>query len=179
MKTRFPADGNVALAVQAKTPMKCKVRVRIPAWCTGEVAIAVNDAAVLRGRPGTYALLDRQWKDGDTVSFTLRMAFRATRYIGENEIQGHVRYGLEYGPFLMAFVGALGKDIPILIRQDPKQPATWLKAEPLKPLHFTIAGQENYRVMPYWQVPHAQEFTCYPVIELPVGAPAAVVPVPR
>ena len=176
MKSQFPASGDVTLVVKTPGPVPLKLRVRVPAWAMGDVPMHVGGKLAATGRPGTYAVLDRTWFDGETVTFTLPMGFRVTRYVGEDAIKGHQRCALEYGPILLAFVGPLGKDIPVLVRHDPKDPARWLEAESGKPLHFTIAGHETHRVMPYWQVPHARQFTCYPVIESPDGAAAVTEP---
>jgi hypothetical protein len=114
--------------------------------------------------PGTYAVIDRTWRAGDAVSLALPMGFRAARYAGENEIKGYERWALEYGPVLLAFAGPLGKEIPAHVRQDPRKAAEWLTPAPGKPLHFTVRGLDGFTVMPYWQVPHDQPFTCFPVM---------------
>src|SRR5208282_2845054 len=96
------------------------------------------------GRSGSYAVLDRTWSDGDTVTFTLPMDFRVTRYTGADQIAGHERYAVEYGPILLAAVGPLGKEIPVEIARDPAKPRDWLRPRMDHPLHFTIEGDRDH-----------------------------------
>ncbi|MGC8625720.1 MAG: hypothetical protein ACP5VQ_10725, partial [Phycisphaerae bacterium] len=58
------------------------------------------------GKPGTYQSLDRVWSDGDTVTFSLPMAPRLSLYTGIDQMPGGLRYGLQYGPILLAVVAA-------------------------------------------------------------------------
>ena len=70
MATAFPFQPDVELRISAVRPVRAKLRIRIPAWASKDVAIRVAGAASVAGKPGTYATLDRVWRDGDTVSFT-------------------------------------------------------------------------------------------------------------
>jgi hypothetical protein len=119
------------------------------------------------GQPGTYAVLERTWRDGDRVAFTLPMDFRVIRYAGRHAIAGHERYAIEYGPLLLAAVGPLGKTIPLSIAHDPAKPQEWLKPEAGTPLRFAIDGDPAHVFMPRYQVPENQAFACYVVIEPP------------
>jgi len=57
-----------------------------------------------------------------------------------------------------------GIRLPVEVCQDPEDFPRWLKPVDGKPLHFTIEGNPNHEVMPYWQVPLDQTFTCFPVL---------------
>ena len=107
--------------------------------------------------------LERVWADGDTVSFRLPLGLRTHRYEGEDKIPGAERYAVEYGPLLLACVGPLEGGVP-RIPHDPARPADWLKPDPRRPLHFRIAGVATHYFAPYWQLSHAEPFTCYPVM---------------
>jgi hypothetical protein len=152
MKGRFPFDPKVMLKLALSQPTAMKLRVRVPSWASQDMPIAVNGQATVVGKRGSYAVLDRTWADGDTVTFTLPMDFRVTRYSDFDKIAGHERYALEYGPILLAVVGPLGKTIPMRIAHDPATPKRWLKAKPGQPLHFAIEGDAEHSFMPYWQV---------------------------
>lgn len=71
--TRYPWDGQVALAVSPERPAEFDVALRIPGWCR-EATLAVNGQpqpmpALQRG----YAVLRRTWKAGDRVELNLAM----------------------------------------------------------------------------------------------------------
>jgi len=163
MNSKFPFQPQISLKVAATQPVVMKLRVRVPAWASKDMPIAVNGRQAVLGKPGTYAVLDRTWSDGDAVTFTLPMDFRVTRYTGADRIAGHERYALEYGPILLAAVGPLGKEIPVEIAHDPATPQDWLRPKMDQPLHFTIEGDSEHSFQPYWQVAD-QTFTCFPVL---------------
>ena len=155
--TGFPMDGNMELRFAAVSPVTMKVRIRMPGWLESGVGIFVNGAPLLTGRPGTFASLDRTWVDGDRVSFELPMRFRLTRYSGVDRDETQERYALEYGPVLMALLGATRLDIAseMLIRS--------LAPISGSPLRFGIAGYPDCAYVPYWQV-QDEPFTCYPTL---------------
>ena len=77
--TRFPYEENVALTVSAPQGGKMNLRVRIPSWLTEETEILLNGSCAAVGKPGSYVSLNREWTDGDTVSFRLPMQMKASR----------------------------------------------------------------------------------------------------
>jgi len=162
MNSKFPFQPQVELKISTTQRVAMKLRVRVPTWASKDMLITVNEKKVVVGKPGTYAVLDRTWSDGDTIAFTLPMDFRVTRYAGADQIAGHERYALEYGPILMAAVGPLGKEIPVDIAHDPSRPHDWLTTQD-QGLHFAIEGDSQHFIEPYWQVAD-QTFTCFPVI---------------
>ena len=164
MKTSFPDSPDVQLAFTLDRPQRSTIRVRTPSWAATEMPIQVNGKTVATGRPGSYAVLDRTWQPGDTIAFTLPMAFKLTRYTGMDKIPGHERCALEYGPILLAIEGS----------DDARLLATGTKAEDFvkqltpifgQPLYFDIAGNPDHHYAPYFAIKY-DLFTCYPVIDL-------------
>lgn len=172
MITDFPFGSKVELHVSAAQPARSAIRVRVPGWATNDVAFVMNGKTVARGKPGSYATLDRTWMPGDTVSFELPLALRLTRYTGTDEVAAGGRYALEYGPILMALTGM--KDTagttPLALKPD----ALLKKLKPIsgKPLHFSIDGEPDLAYMPYWEVDD-ECFTCFPVLTGTSPTPAA------
>jgi DUF1680 family protein len=165
MATEFPFRPDVELRLSAARPVRARLRVRVPAWAARDVAIRVNGSAAATGKAGTYVTLDRVWKDGDAIAFTLPMDFRMTHYAGVDRVAGQEQYALEYGPILMALVGGVdaagGAVVPIAPEDLPKR----LREKTGQPLHFSMeSGPERQEYMPYWQVVADQPFTCYPVL---------------
>jgi DUF1680 family protein len=81
--TDYPFSGDVTLRVTPQHPTKFRLRLRIPAWAEGAHA-QVNGGALENVRAGGYALIDRCWQAGDTVSITLPMRPRLHRHIHRN-----------------------------------------------------------------------------------------------
>ena len=125
--------------------------------------IRVNGQVVATGRPGSYVPMEREWRSGDSIAFTLPMALKLTRYTGLDKIPGHERYALEYGPILLAIQGS---DDARLLAQGASLEDFVKQVTPLwgRPLHFEIAGNPGYRYAPYYAIKN-DLFTCYPVID--------------
>ena len=163
METAFPFQPEVRLQLMLAKSTQSKLRLRVPAWAAGKMPILLNGTKVASGKPGTYVVLDRTWNDGDTISFTLPMAFKLTHYEGAERVKGQERYALEYGPILLALVGPMDEKQGAQLALRPKDLVKNLKAQPEHPLHFTIAGDTDHKYIPYWQVAD-QVFTCYPIL---------------
>jgi DUF1680 family protein len=163
-KTSFPETPEVELAFSLAQPQRSTIRVRTPSWAAAEMPVHVNGQLAATGKPGSYVVLDRTWRSGDTISFTLPVAFRLTRYTGMDKIEGHERYALEYGPILLAIEGS--DDARLLARGiNAKDFLKQLTPSFERPLHFEIAGNPQHHYAPYFAIKN-DSFTCYPVIDL-------------
>ena len=167
MTSQFPYQPEVSLKVAMSQPAAMKLRIRVPAWAASSMAILVNGDLAMSGAPGTYAVLDRTWKDGDTVSFVLPMELHFTEYRGASQIPDHTRYALEYGPILMAAIGPLDKQIPVKLEGNAGRPQDWIKPIAGQPLHWMIDGDPNHSFIPYWKIT-GESYTCFPVIDSPL-----------
>jgi DUF1680 family protein len=121
------------------------------------VAFAINGKPAVSGEPGSYVSLDRQWAEGDTVSFELPMTPRTVHYTGYDQDDEHERYALLVGPVLMALLGAEDLDMPVADLPGRLRPVEG------KPLHFAIDGVPGATYKPYWQVGDGT-FTCFPTL---------------
>lgn len=193
MASRFPYRSEVSLRLTVAGPTPLKLRLRVPGWAMADMPIRINGQQAALGKPGSYVLLDRTWQTGDSVTFTLPIGFRTVRYEGADQIPGHRRYAILYGPVLMAAVASLDDknkvDLPdfafldsqkkadatsvkqlkkwthlVRIAHDPAAPKDWLMPRPEQPLTFTVAGQTEPYLKSFWQV-DTEGYTCYPVIE--------------
>ena len=161
MATEFPFKPTVQIALDVPHPVHASIRVRVPGWASQAMPIRVNGKRVATGKPRTYVVLDRVWKSGDAITFSLPMDFRLTPYAGMEPGFRQERFALEYGPVLMALVGNTGKRVAL----DPDELVKQLSPVPNQPLHFAVTGHAEHSYMPYWQV-QEEAFTCYPAIGL-------------
>ena len=164
MTTAFPFEPQVTLQLTTDAPLPATIHVRIPSWAAADMPLNVNSQQMAVGRPGTYQAIERTWLNGDKITFTLPMDFCVTRYTGADQIAGHERYALEYGPILLAVVGPLGKNSTATIQHSPDNVKTWLKPKPEKPLCFAVDGQPEYTYIPYWQITD-QTFCTHPIFD--------------
>ena len=184
--TRFPYEDAVALTVSAPEGGKMNLRVRVPSWLTAETEILLNGTCAAVGKPGSYVSLNREWTDGDTVSFRLPMQMKASRYVGQNRVKGFSRYAFEYGPILMALQGPLnesctpgesaaqsadmtptprelvadGEELTIRLAMSCEDFLSRLKLQ--KDLVFSVEGEPSYSLVPYWSIMD-QTYSCFPV----------------
>ncbi|MBP1666860.1 MAG: hypothetical protein H6Q23_1720, partial [Bacteroidetes bacterium] len=160
MVTRFPYENGVTLKISTDMPHFSKIRIRIPSWASKKMTVKVNGRVFISGAPGTYITINRQWKDGDVISFSLPASFRMTKYEGaDKEYIG--RSAIEYGPVLMACVNMKGEKENLILQSDREKLLKNLKAIPGKPLHYTVKGINDFVFMPYFEV-QDEPFTCFP-----------------
>jgi hypothetical protein len=78
-ETDYPHEGQVRLHIDPLQPAKFALRLRIPQWCPS-AAVAVNGAPVKQDiQPGTFCVIEREWKPGDTVRLDWPMAWRLVK----------------------------------------------------------------------------------------------------
>jgi uncharacterized protein len=76
-QTQYPAIGETALHLRVSTPERFTIALRVPAWAGNKSKVTVNGSPVEATlTPGTWANLDRTWKDGDRVELSLDMPLR-------------------------------------------------------------------------------------------------------
>jgi DUF1680 family protein len=76
-ETKYPFDNKVAIQVSGSQPKAYALYVRIPAWAGPNPLLSVNGKRVSQPpQPGTFAAIQRTWKDGDRVEIELPMPLR-------------------------------------------------------------------------------------------------------
>ncbi len=96
--TNFPVEQGTTLTVQAVTPTRFGIKVRIPYWATSGVTFRVNGKLhPVETRPMTYATLHRLWRDGDKVEVNMPMALHISRLPFAPQLQA-----VMYGPMVLA-----------------------------------------------------------------------------
>ncbi len=172
METGFPFTPEVALRVSASSPVRMKLRIRVPSWATSDMAVAVNGKKEKIGKPGSYAVLSRTWKEGDRVTFTLPIGFRMFAYTGVDQIAGGTRHALMLGPVLMALVeheeefkDETDEPFPrVRLIGHPDKLVGRLRPLPGERLHFAIDGCPGHEYMPYWEI-DGEYFSVFPVFQ--------------
>jgi len=173
----FPRGGDVKVLV--KNDGKFVLHIRVPSWSTAPaMTVFVNGTAAGSGKRGTYLALEREWRAGDTVSFTLPLGLRQTRYSGVSAKPGKERYALEYGPLLLACSD--GAKVPAVIALgDAKTLVEKVTPRPDEKFIFRVTGSAGDATgnadsketagataifKPYFLVGN-ERFTTFPIVE--------------
>ena len=101
-ETNYPWDGTVKLTVTPSNPLKKEIRLRIPSWCE-QYTLSVNGQLVKAPTEKGYAVLNKEWKQGDVISLSMEMPVklmtadpRVKQNIGKRAIQrGPLVYCME------------------------------------------------------------------------------------
>lgn len=97
--TKFPSEEMSTLKLTLQKPTKFALYIRYPAWVKqGEMKIRLNNREIRpSANANSYAVLDRIWKTGDVVSFTLPM-HTDVEYLPD----GRPWVSFLYGPLVLA-----------------------------------------------------------------------------
>lgn len=96
--TRFPDEETSRISLQLRKPQRFALRLRHPYWLQGPLDARVNGKRwPLRSNPSSYASIERNWANGDTVEIDLPMRTRA-----EGLPDGSDYVALMHGPIVLA-----------------------------------------------------------------------------
>jgi len=109
-ETGYPKDHNIRMTISLLQAEKFSLLIRIPGWSERN-ALSVNGETVPCER-GTYALLHREWIDGDCVALTLDSRVMVVRPEDYGVLSSDAPYlALKYGPLVLARDARLLGDI--------------------------------------------------------------------
>ncbi len=76
-QTSYPDSGESILHLKLDRAERFSVALRVPAWAGSKTAVRVNGKpANTPVKAGAWAEIDREWKDGDRIEFSLDMPLR-------------------------------------------------------------------------------------------------------
>ena len=91
-ETAYPFRDTVEFTLSLADVARFPLYLRVPQWCDG-ASVEVNGQALpVKSKPLSYLVLDRQWKDGDTVTLRLPMHVAVRRW-PKNHDAASVNYG--------------------------------------------------------------------------------------
>ncbi|HEY4320354.1 MAG TPA: glycoside hydrolase family 127 protein [Gemmatimonadales bacterium] len=114
--TSFPAHADTTLTVATSKPQAFALKLRIPPWAHG-ATVSINGKRWSGSTaPGSYAVIDRTWQGGDSITLTLPMELRIEAMPDDPTLQA-----VMYGPLVLA--GTLGQEVeraaPTMPRMSP------------------------------------------------------------
>ena len=99
-ETAYPFGDTVQFKVSTAKPVKFPLYLRIPGWCRSPSMVVAGQPVVMMARGG-YFVLDREWKDADSVTLKLPMEVKLRLWAGNNNSvsvdRGPITYALGIG----------------------------------------------------------------------------------
>jgi DUF1680 family protein len=120
VETDFPLSSKIAVSVDPDTPETFSLKLRIPAW-------SVNNTLKVNGKklkadiiPGTYAEINREWKQGDRVELDLDMKCRIIDAPRGSNRAGDNFQAVLYGPIVLTRNAETDTDYnkPVTVKAD-------------------------------------------------------------
>jgi uncharacterized protein len=128
--TDYPFEDEVRIELRLEHPAAFPLRLRIPGWCSGAEVSVGGGASGESARPGTYAMLERTWHDGDRVTLHFDCPIRLEKW-------ERSEFGVRAGG-VAVMRGPLTFALPVA---EDWQPFT-------APAHGPGQQLESYRVLP-------------------------------
>jgi len=164
--TEYPFDDTVRMTVHTSAPVTFPLSLRIPGW-TSEPTLDVLGAR-LPAEPGSFARVEREWSDGDTVTLTLPMSVRAERRFNDALTlhRGPLVYSLRVGERWERIRGAdpcpdyaVHPTTPwnYSLAVDPERPEAIVERHPIGDMIFSpdpapIELRVKGRLVPEWGI---------------------------
>ncbi|WP_348269381.1 glycoside hydrolase family 127 protein [Edaphobacter paludis] len=140
--TQYPANGDTSMHLALTHPERFTIALRVPAWAGHQTKVTVNGNAIDTAlTPGTWANLDRTWKDGDHIELSLDMPLRLSPI--DDRHQNLV--ALLYGPIALFAIEPVAQTITrnqLLAAQRIGNSSAWEVA----------SGSGKVRMVPYPEI---------------------------
>jgi DUF1680 family protein len=132
--TEYPWDGKVAITVNPSASKRFNLRIRVPNRQTSEIYsstpasqgllnLTVNGSKTKPKLEGGYAVINRTWKKGDRVEFTLPMPVQRVKAI-DQVASTRGRVALRYGP-LVYNLESVDQNIEQVLAPDAALTTEW------------------------------------------------------
>jgi DUF1680 family protein len=170
-QTKYPEEPVTHLIIQELKETNVPLYIRYPSWATSGATISINGKNVkINQKPGSYIVLNRNWKIGDKIDITYPMSLHL---VATNDNPGMA--AAVYGPVVLA--GDMGTELmkaPIPFARDQndyrnapipesiistlningKKLSDWLIPEKGRPLVFKTNGValREITLIPYYQI---------------------------
>ena len=103
-ETRFPDQDTSRLTFKCEKPVRLTLRIRYPGWAENGMMLTINGKKhTVVAKPGSYVLVEREWKNDDLVEIRLPMRLRLEAMPDDPKI-----VAILYGPIVLG--GDLGKE---------------------------------------------------------------------
>jgi uncharacterized protein len=149
-QTSYPTGNETTLTIKTDRPEMFSVTLRVPAWAGPSNRVLINGRpANLHPTPGSWLQIDRTWKSGDRIEFTIDMQLR----LAPLDAQHPDLVALMHGPVALFAIhpatGTISKPALLSARQAGSSSADWLvstESGQITMRPFSAITTERYRL---------------------------------
>ncbi len=149
-QTQYPNSNEVSLHLQIDRPERFTLALRVPAWAGPASRVLVNGrSADLHPQPGTWLPINRTWKNGDRIEFSIDMPLRLVPLDDHHPDL----VALKHGPVALFAIQPvpqrINKQALLSARRASTSSTDWLVSTDDKPLvmrPFPSITTERYRL---------------------------------
>lgn len=173
MKTNYPWDGNVFLELNPEKSSKFAIHLRIPGWITADPVpgelyaflqekpsdfiLEINGEKIQVPQKNGYLVIDRVWKKGDKISYSLPMEVRELQSRPE-VLANQGRVALQRGPLVYCVEGSDngGKATDFVLSSTPDFEVKdyQIVDEKVKAIAFKAKSLDNSETRIYTAIPY-------------------------
>jgi DUF1680 family protein len=162
-QTTFPEEQGSAFIVHCDRPTSFALHIHVPYWVAKAAELRVNDErqdAVLK--PTSFAVLKREWRDGDRVQVKLPMSLHTHPMPDDPDLMA-----IMYGPVVLLrlvdeeptvgrdrrILPAIGAEDQEFLTVDPAKSESWIKPVEGRPLTFRATPPDaSFTLVPFYKV---------------------------
>jgi hypothetical protein len=154
-ETKYPVEPTSRLTLACKEPVTMDLKLRHPYWAVSGIEIVVNgQKEAITSKPGSYATISRQWRDGDRVEIKMPMSLRTEGFRDNPQ-----KVAILYGPLVLCAQCGAGSPAPAIVG-EPGQIVSSIRQAEESPLAFQVpstvfrtgaAGPSAVMLMPFYR----------------------------
>lgn len=143
-ETAYPYDGDVLIRIRTERAARFALKIRIPSWAEGASLRIDGRMLDVPVEPGRYAVVEREWKNGDEIAAHFPMRPRTHRAANRNIQESRAPDGspvrqevlhfdylaITRGPLAFATGLIDGFKIEETLRLPPEAESDWLRETP-------------------------------------------------
>lgn len=149
-QTSYPTGNETTLTIKTDRPERFTVALRVPAWAGPSNRVLINGrSANLHPAPGSWLQMDRTWKSGDRIEFSIDMPLR----LAPLDAQHPDLVALMHGPVALFAIhpitGTINKPALLSARRAGSSSTDWhvsTGAEKITMRPFSAITTERYRL---------------------------------
>lgn len=154
-RTRFPEESTVEFEVSAENPTNFALKLRVPGWITGPMTAKVNGKPEeLKENDLHWAVIEREWKNGDKVLVNIPMKLWLSRFMDEQEFP----VAIMHGPVVLALRSQDGDPSKKVDFTNLEESLVPLEAEPLT---YHLTSDPNVLIRPLYAFKEGEQFFMY------------------
>jgi len=140
-ETKYPEEDLTRLVFTCKKPVEISLNIRHPYWSVEGVQVAVNGKKEsITSKPGSYLVVPRIWRNGDTVDITMPMTLRIEAFRDNPR-----RFAFMHGPLVLCAEVETKENLPAIVAEDNQLLAN---LKPVEGKQSTFTGSpEAFRIL--------------------------------